>query len=60
MDIYANGQLLGTATLHVVNGVETASVTLIVYRAGTYTVSAGYVGTSAFSASTSSSVRITV
>jgi subtilase family serine protease len=60
VDIYANGRLLGAATLHVVNGVETASVTLLVFRPGTFTLSAGYVGTSAFTASTSSPVSIIV
>jgi hypothetical protein len=60
VNIYANGQFLGTAALHVVNGVETASVTLYVYQSGTYNISAGYVGSSSFGSSTSNTLPITV
>jgi hypothetical protein len=60
VDIYANGQRLGTVTLRVVNGVETASVTLIVYQSGTYNVSAGYVGNSSFGTSSSNGLSIIV
>ncbi len=58
--IFANGQLLGTATLHVVNGVETATVTLYVYQSGTYNISTGYLANSSFGASMSKTVPITV
>jgi hypothetical protein len=60
IQIFANGRLLGSATLHIVNGVETASVTLYVYQSGIYNISAGYAGSSSFASSTSNTLPITV
>lgn len=55
-----NGQVLGTATLHTVNGVATATFRLVFYANGNYTFTAQYVGSSVFPPSTSSPFTLTV
>jgi hypothetical protein len=55
-----NGQVLGTATLQLVNGVETATFNVIFYANGDYTFSAQYLGNSQFQSSTSNSVSVIV
>ena len=48
LQIYSNGVSLGTVQLQFVNGVEMASVSLYFFQSGTYTITAGYLGNSAF------------
>jgi hypothetical protein len=55
-----NGQVLGIATLHLVNGVETATFNVTYFANGLYVFSAQYVGGAAFAPSTSGAVGVLV
>lgn len=52
--LYYDGQVLGTATLHLVNGVATATFNITYYANGSYPFTAQYGGNSQFSGSTAS------
>ena len=60
VDLLYNGQVLGSATLHVVNGVATASFNIMFFANGNYTFSAEYAGTPQFATSTSPSTTVFV
>jgi hypothetical protein len=60
VELIVNGQVLGTATVQVVNGVAEAQFTVAFYARGSFTFSAEYMGTSAFQGSTSNAVTINV
>ncbi|MFO0801989.1 MAG: Ig-like domain-containing protein [Gemmataceae bacterium] len=55
-----NGQVLGTATLHLVNGVETATFNVTFYSNGVYSFSAQYGGDGQFAGSTSNAKSVIV
>lgn len=55
-----DGQVLGTATLHLVNGVETATFNITFYANGSYGFSAHYGGNAQFSGSTSNTTTVVV
>jgi hypothetical protein len=56
----ANGTVLGTAQVRVVNGVATATFTVEYFANGSYTFSAEYLGSGQFQGSTSNPVTVTV
>lgn len=55
-----NGQVLGTATLHLVNGVETATFNVVFYSNGVYSFSAQYGGSTQFEGSASNTKTVIV
>jgi hypothetical protein len=55
-----NGTVLGTARVHMVNGVATATFNLLFFANGDYTFTAQYLGSGSFQGSTSSPVTVTV
>jgi hypothetical protein len=60
VELLVNGQVLGTATVRVVNGRAEASFTVLFYSPGSYTFTAAYLGSSGFSGSTSNAIGVTV
>jgi hypothetical protein len=60
IELVYGGRVLGTATLHVVNGVETATFNVTYFANGNYTFSAQYVGASGFASSVSPPVTVAV
>jgi hypothetical protein len=60
VELISNGQVLGTATLHLVNGIETATFTVQLYSFGSYAFTAAYLGSNSFQGSTSNAVNVTV
>lgn len=60
VELFSNGQLLGTGSVRVVNGVATATFTVEFFWAGNYTFSAKYLGSGVFQGSSSKSVTVTV
>jgi hypothetical protein len=60
VELIYNGQVLGSATLHLVNGVETATFNVIFYANGDYPFTVQYEGTSQFLPSTSNQVNVIV
>jgi hypothetical protein len=60
VDLIVNGQLLGSATVHVVNGVAEATFTVEFFGPGIFIFSAQYLGSSGFQGSTSNAVTVEV
>jgi hypothetical protein len=60
VDFFAGDSLLGTGTLATVNGQQVATFTTSGLNAGSYTITAKYLGTSGFTASTSNALIQTV
>lgn len=60
VELIYGGRVLGTATLHLVNGVETATFNVMFFANGNYTFSAQYVGNAQFLGSTSHSTTVHV
>jgi hypothetical protein len=60
VDIIVNGQILGTATVQVVNGVAEATFTVEFFAPGSFTFTTQYLGSSQFQGSTSNAVGIDV
>jgi len=60
VELLADGQVLGTASVQVVNGVATATFTVQFFGSGNYNFTASYLGSSSFQGSTSNSVGVTV
>ena len=60
VELFYNGQVLGTATVQVVNGVATATFNLTFYANGNYTFAAQYMGTSQYQGSTSNAATVVV
>jgi hypothetical protein len=60
VELVYNGQVLGTARIHVHNGVATATFNLLFFANGNYTFTAQYLGSSSFQGSSSSAVTVTV
>jgi hypothetical protein len=58
--LIVNGRVLGSATVHVVNGVAEATFTVAFFGRGSFNFSAQYLGSSAFQGSTSNSVTVNV
>jgi hypothetical protein len=59
VELIVNGQVLGSAKVHVVNGVDEATFTVAFFGPGNFTFSAQYLGSSAFQGSTSNTVTVT-
>ncbi len=55
-----NGNVLGTATIHIVNGVAVATFTVEFFQSGNYAFSVNYLGNSQFHGSSSNSVTVSV
>jgi hypothetical protein len=55
-----NGGVIGTATIHIVNGVAIARFYVTFYENGSYTFSINYLGTAKFGKSVSKSVTVSV
>jgi hypothetical protein len=60
VELIYDGQVLGTAQIHLVNGVATATFNVAYYANGSYSFTAQYMGTSQFQGSTSNSVTVNV
>jgi hypothetical protein len=60
VNLIVNGQVLGSAKVHVVNGVDEATFTVEFFGPGIFTFSAQYLGSSGFQGSTSNSVTVFV
>jgi hypothetical protein len=60
IDLIYNGQVLGSGTLHVVNGVDVVTFNVQFFAHGSYTFTAHYRGSTSFAGSTSSSVTVNV
>jgi hypothetical protein len=60
VELIVNGQVLGSGTVRVVNGVAEATFTVAFFGTGNFTFQAQYLGSSAFQGSTSNSVTVSV
>ena len=60
VNLIVNGRVLGSATAHVVNGVDEATFTVAFFGRGRFTFSAQYLGSSQFQGSTSNPLTVTV
>jgi hypothetical protein len=60
VELFVNGQLLGSATVQVVNGVAEATFTVAFFGRGSFTFGAQYLGSSQFQGSTSNAVTVNV
>jgi hypothetical protein len=60
IELIYEGQILGTATVRIVNGVATATFGLQFFANGSYTFTAQYLGSGQFPASSSSAVTVNV
>jgi hypothetical protein len=60
VDLIVNGQVLGSATVQVVNGVAEATFTVEFFGTGSFTFSAQYLGSSQFQGSSSNTVTVDV
>jgi hypothetical protein len=60
VDLLVNGQVLGGATVQVVNGVAEATFTVAFFGRGSFTFDAQYLGSSQFQGSTSNAVTVNV
>jgi hypothetical protein len=60
VELVYNGRVLGTATVHVVNGMATATFNVLFSGTGSFGFTAQYLGSSQFTGSTSSSTTVTV
>jgi hypothetical protein len=60
VNLIVNGQVLGSATVRMVNGVAEATFTVAFFGRGRFTFSAQYLGSSAFQGSTSNAVTVLV
>jgi hypothetical protein len=60
VDLIVNGRVLGSARVHVVNGVAEATFTVAFFGTGRFTFSAQYLGSSAFQGSSSNAVTVNV
>ena len=60
VNLIVNGRVLGSATAHVVNGVDEATFTVAFFGRGSFTFSAQYLGSSQFQGSTSNAVTVNV
>jgi Bacterial Ig-like domain (group 3) len=60
VELIVNGRVLGSATVHVVNGVDEATFTVAFFGTGQFTFNAQYLGTPAFQGSTSNAVTVVV
>ena len=58
--LIVNGRVLGSATVHVVNGVDEATFTVAFFGRGSFTFSAQYFGPPQFQGSTSNAVTVNV
>jgi hypothetical protein len=56
--LYYDGQVLATASLRLVNGVETATFNIVYYANGSYPFTASYAGNSQYSSSTGSTTVV--
>jgi hypothetical protein len=60
VDLLVDGNVLGSATVQVVNGVAEAQFTVAFFGPGSFTFSAQYLGSSQFQGSTSNAVTVNV
>ena len=60
VNLIVNGQILGSATVQVVNGVAEATFTVAFFGRGSFTFSAQYLGSSQFQGSTSNALTVNV
>jgi hypothetical protein len=60
VELLYNGSVLGTAQVHVVNGVETATFNVIFFGSGNFAFTAQYLGNSQFQGSTSNAMTVTI
>jgi len=60
VDLLVDGNVLGSATVQVVNGVAEATFTVEFFARGSFTFSAQYLGSSQFQGSTSNAVTVNV
>ena len=60
VNLIVNGRVLGSATVHVVNGVDEATFTVAFFGRGSFTFSAQYLGSAQFQGSTSNAVTVNV
>jgi hypothetical protein len=60
VNLIVNGRALGSATVHVVNGVAEATFTVAFFGRGSFTFSAQYLGSSQFQGSNSNGVTVNV
>jgi hypothetical protein len=60
VNLLVNGRVLGSATVHVVNGVAQATFTVAFFGRGSFNFSAQYLGTTQFQGSTSNAVTVNV
>ena len=60
VNLLVNGRVLGSATAHVVNGVDEATFTVAFFGRGSFTFSAQYLGSSQFQGGTSNAVTVNV
>jgi hypothetical protein len=60
VNLIVNGRTLGSATVHVVNGVDEATFTVAFFGRGSFVFSAQYPGSSQFQGSTSNAVTVNV
>jgi hypothetical protein len=60
VNLIVNGRVLGSGTVHVVNGVAEATFTVAFFGRGQFTFSAQYLGSSGFQGSSSNTVTVNV
>ena len=60
VNLIVNGQVLGSATVRMVNGVAEATFTVAFFGRGSFTFDAQYEGSSVFQGSTSNALTVTV